>query len=194
MVSTNPAWTLVQIADLLRRAEDSLLEALAILGPNVHVGIAEQAACILEADGSLRLKDAMSEVCELGQQLGLLVSAVPSGGVEIRHDQVAAGAFADLADGIIDPGRALLAAQVLDVPSGWGALAVGLASSDVATVWEGTTLEMLIGRFRGADPRLARAVIAEADLAPEMTFAHCSPADLARLAAALQQRAVPGSS
>ena len=99
-------------------------------------------------------------------------------------------AAVDLASGILDPRRVLVAARLLDVERGWPALADSLAAGDVVSAWGGLTVDALLGRFRGADPSDVALVTAEADLVePDVPFSACPPARLAALAGALRAHA-----
>jgi hypothetical protein len=98
-------------------------------------------------------------------------------------------AAADLADGIVDPRRVLLAARLLDVRHGWPALAASLVAGDVVSAWGALTVGELIGRFRDADARVVARVVEEAGLRPGSRFAACPAEQLVAVAAGLRRHA-----
>lgn len=183
-------WTLVQLAELVRRAEELLLDGITLVGPQVHADMAADTTIALSADEVRHVGAALSEGVELAEQLELLTARLPDGPVDADHDAVCEAAAADLARGIVDPRRALVAARVLDVERGWPALADSLTAGDVVAAWGDLTVERLLGRFRGADPHAVERVAAEAGLVePDAPFSTCSPGRLAALAEALRAHA-----
>jgi hypothetical protein len=184
MVRVNAAWISLQIADLLRRLEDRVLEAITAQGPDL-LASPDTVDTAISAEETDRIKDAIDEIYDLADQLAQLGPRLPSGRIEINHREVWDGAVTALADGQVDSHDALLAARILDIPSGWAALADTLTSTDAPALWDMTLAELLI-RFRGADERLVRRAIQEAGLEPELTFSSCSPDVLARLASVLR--------
>lgn len=182
-------WTLVQISELVRRAEELLLDGIALVGPHAHAGMAADATIELRATEVRRVAGALTEGVEIAEQLELLTARLPGDEVVAGYEAVREAAAADLASGIVDPRRLLLAARLLDVPRGWRALADSLAAGDVVSAWGTLTVETLLGRFRGADPAVVALVAAEAGCEPGGCLAACPPEQLAALAGGLRRHA-----
>lgn len=183
-------WTLVQVAELVRRAEELLLDGITLVGPHVHAGMATDATIALGAPQLRRMAAALHEGVELAEQLELLTSRLPGGAVETDYAAVCEAAAVDLAGGILDPRRVLVAARLLDFETGWRALADSLVAGDVVAAWGELTVEALLSRFRGADPHDVELVAAEAGLLePDVPFSACPPAQLVALAGALRAHA-----
>jgi hypothetical protein len=182
-------WTLVQLSELVRRAEELLLDGITLVGPQAHAGMASDATIALGAAELNRVADTLTEGVEIAEQLELLAARLPAGAVEARYEAVRDAAAADLADGIVDPRRVLLAARLLDVRHGWPALAASLVAGDVVSAWGALTVGELIGRFRDADARAAARVVEEAGLRPGSRFAACPAEQLAAVAAGLRRHA-----
>jgi hypothetical protein len=182
-------WTLIQLAELVRGVEDLLVEATTVLAPDAHGGMPADAELSLGSTERQRVSDTLEEVAETADRLLLLASQLPQGEVHASYEDVRDAAAEDLTNGILDPQRALLAARLLDVRSGWPALAVALRESDVVTAWGSITVEQLLGRFRGGDRELVQRVVAEAGLPPDSPFASCQDAWLEQLAGALERHA-----
>jgi hypothetical protein len=182
-------WTLVQISELVRRAEELLLDGIALVGPHAHAAMPSQATIEVGADELRRVGASLVEGVEISEQLELLAARLPAGGIAASYDEVRAAAAADLAAGIVEPRRALLAARMLDVSHGWKALAASLAAEDVVSTWGTLTVEALLGRFRDADPRVVAQVVEEAGLAPQTRFDACPSERLEALAAGLRRHA-----
>jgi hypothetical protein len=182
-------WTLVQISELVRRAEELLLDGIALVGQHAHAGMPSEATIELGAGELRRVSASLIEGVEIAEQLELLAARLPHDGIEAGYDAVRDAAAADLASGIVEPRRALLAARLLDVPHGWTALAASLAAGDVVSAWGTLTVEALLGRFRGAEAGVIAQVVEEAGLEPSTRFAACPPERLAALAAGLRRHA-----
>lgn len=182
-------WTLVQISELVRRAEELLLDGIALVGPRAHAAMPSEATIELGADQLRRVAASLVEGVEISEQLELLATRLPADGIAASYDEVRDAAAADLAAGIVEPRRVLLAARLLDVPHGWEALAASLAAGDVVSAWGGLTVEVLLGRFRGARPHVVAQVVEEAGLAPATRFDACPAEQLAALAAGLRRHA-----
>ena len=188
-MSDDPAsWSLLQIAELLRTGDDLLLPRLAALHA-VTPELDEDDDVTIAANEAAALRALAESLAEVAGRLQTLIEDVPDGEVEIDYDEVAAGAAEDLGLGIIDPERALLAARVLDVGTGWRALAHALRHADTHAAWERTTIGGLLARFRGADERMLRRVLAVAEVDPGAVFATCDEYTTARLASALEEHA-----
>lgn len=182
-------WTLVQLSELVRRAEELLLDGITLAGPHTHAGMPADATIELAPGELQRVAAALAEGVEIAEQLKLLAARLPADPVLARYDAVRDAAAADVANGIVDPRRLLLAARLLDVAHGWPALAASLAAGDVVSTWDGLTVETLLGRFRGADPQLVEQVVAAAGLEHGSRFADCPAEQLAALAAGLRRHA-----
>jgi hypothetical protein len=182
-------WALVQISELVRRAEELLLDGIGLVGPHVHAAMPSDAVVELGVDEVRRATAALVEGGEISEQLELLAARLPGGGIAASYDEICDAAASDLAAGIVDPRRVLLAARLLDVPRGWTALAASLAAGDVVSAWGSLTVEALLGRFRDADPRVVAQVVEEAGLAPGTCFDACPAEQLGALAAGLRRHA-----
>jgi hypothetical protein len=184
------AWQLVQIAELLRRSHRMHERALTVLDrAEVDAELAADELLTLHERVATELELCGEAIAELAVQIQLLTSDLPAGALEISFDDLAREAGDDLASGIFDEHRALLAARVLPVIVGWPALAESLRASDAHRGWEQTTVEQLVGGFRDADPAVVRELLREAGVAPDLRFAACSPDQLERIADGLAARA-----
>jgi hypothetical protein len=182
-------WTLVQISELVRRAEQLLLDGITIVGPHAHAGMAANATIDLGEAQVRRVATVLSEGVEIAEQLELLAARLPDTTIADGWEAVRDAAATDLASGIVDPRRALVAARVLDVSHGWPALAASLAEGDAVSAWDRLTVEELLGRFRDADRRVVSQVVAEAGLEPGTCFAACPCEQLTALADGLRRHA-----
>ncbi|HEV7773422.1 MAG TPA: hypothetical protein VGO48_09080 [Conexibacter sp.] len=182
-------WTLIQISELVRRAEELLLDGVTLVGPHAHAGMPPDATIELGADGLRRVATSLLEGVEISEQLELLATRLPDGRIDAPYDAVRDAIADDLATGIVEPRRVLLAARLLDVPHGWEALAASLAAGDVVSAWGALTVEELLGRFRNANPRIVAQVVEEAGLGQGTRFAACPAERLAALAAGLRRHA-----
>ncbi len=182
-------WTLIQLAEMVRRVEELLLDGLTLAGPHLHAGMPPDAALELTATDVRRVVTALAEGIEIAEHLELIATSVPDGPLEVGYEAVRDAAAADLARGIVDPRRALLAARLLDVEHGWPALAAALGSGDAVDTWGSLTVEELLVRFRGADREVARRLVADAGLTRDARFSTASPERLAALADGLRRHA-----
>jgi hypothetical protein len=182
------AWTLVQTSALLRSADELLLTCLRVLGPEAHAGFPEDAVVALDVDAVEALHALLAELADVGDQLRVLGDCLPAAPLELRYEQLREATVADLASGVADPQRALLAARTLDLADGWPALAEALRAGEAHADWHEITVAQLLRRFRGADAALVRSVLAEAGIGEQAAFADCPPDRLDRLAAALEAR------
>ncbi|HMJ03665.1 MAG TPA: hypothetical protein VK506_12020 [Conexibacter sp.] len=183
------SWTLVQVGALLRSSDELLLECQRIIGPAAHAGFPEDAALALDVDAVETLHTALAELGDLGDRLRVLGDCLPAAPLELRYADLRDAAAEELANGVADPGRALLAARALDLAVGWRALAAGLRAGDDHADWHELTVAHLLRRFRGADASSVGAVLIDAGIDPEATFADCPPEHLDALASALEARA-----
>jgi hypothetical protein len=185
MPTTTTAWICVQVADLLRSTEELVLDALTVLGSEVHAGMKQDAQVVLTDNALGELTSRLADIAEAGERLRGLAERLPQERSSISYDEARAGAAADLAEGIVEPQAVLLAARVLDVQTGWTALAEALLSADVRFAWDSITASELLGRFRGADPQVVQGVIAEAGVSPEASLADPPDDQVACLASAV---------
>jgi hypothetical protein len=188
-VSEHPSgWPVLQIAELVRAADALLLDGLARL-PGITAELPEDADVVLASTDSAELRALGELLAELAGHLQTLTEGLPEGDVDVVYHDVADAAADDLASGIIDPARALLAARVLPIETGWPALAKALRSTDTHAAWDGTSVGELLRTFRGADEQLVVRVLTVAELAPETPFDAFDACAVARLAAALEEHA-----
>lgn len=134
-----------------------------------------------------RVRVAMDDVEGLVMSLLQRVAGLPSSGVLATSDEVAAAARAALEDGIVDAERALHAAQWIEVHAGLGALAWSMTTSDCYSFWE-VRVERFVATFRGANRRLARAVVQDADVV-DVLFSDLTGKQAQRLVAVLRRAA-----
>lgn len=182
-------WTLVQLSELVRRVEELLLDGLTLAGPHLHTGMPPDAALVLTATDMRRIRAALGESVEIAEQVELLSGQLPDGPLDVDYEAVRSAAAEDLANGIVDPRRALLAARLLGLEHGWPALAAALVTGDAAASWEELTVAELLTRFRGADREVVRELIAAAGIAQDARFATCAPEQLVALADGLRGHA-----
>src|SRR6185436_4018022 len=116
-------WTVVQLSELVRRAEELLLDGITLVGPHAHAAMPDDACIELSPTELRRVATALIEGIEIAEQLELLAARLPDEAVAVDYGAVRDAAVADLASGIVDPRRVLLAARLLDVAHGWPALA-----------------------------------------------------------------------
>jgi hypothetical protein len=183
------AWTLVQAGALMRTAEELLVECLRTVGPDAHAGFGEDARLSLRQEEVEALHALLAELADVGDRLRVLGDCLPATGLELRYEDLREAATEDLASGVADPGRALLAARVLHLADGWPALADALRSGDAHADWHEVTVAQLLRRFRGVDATLVRSVLDDAGIGAEAPFADCLPEQLDALAAALEAHA-----
>lgn len=181
----SPSWRLVLIAELLRQVEQLHLEAMRLLAPETCAEIADGTVATMAAAEIEQLVATLADGAEMGEQIRLLAQVLPGEDIEIAYEDVRDAAAVDLAAGVLDPERALIAARVLDVGTGWPALAEGLRALDVRDGWGARTPRALLSEFRGAGRQLVAQAAQRAGLVPERTFEECSAEELARLADAI---------
>jgi hypothetical protein len=181
-------WVLVQLSESVRRAKE-LLDGTTLVGPHAHAEMAPDDTIELGAAEVRRIARALAEGVEIAEQLELLAARLPAHAVAAGWEAVRDAAAADLAEGIVDPSRVVLAARVLDVGHGWPALAASLAEGDAVSAWSGLTVDELLGRFRAADPRTVARVLADAGLERGTPFATCPSEQLTALAVGLRRHA-----
>lgn len=182
-------WTLVQISELVRRAEELLLDGITLVGPHAHAGMPAGTAIELGQAELRRVAAALTEGVEIAEQLELLATRLPDEGIAADYAAVRDATAADLAEGIVDPRRVELAARMLDVAHGWPALAASLHVGDVVSAWGTLTVATLLARFRGAHAGAVASVVADAGLEPGARFSACPPERLAALADQLRRHA-----
>jgi len=182
-----PAWRLVQIAELVRRAEELHLRAMHLLPPAVRAEILEDAAARMPAAEIEQLTTAAAEGAEIAEQIRQLAQSLPDQDVEIAYEDVREAAAADLARGMIDAERVLVAARTLDVATGWPALAEALQVVDIRDSWVGWTPRRMLSAFRGSGRQLVSLALQLAEIPPETAYADCTPEQIARLANAIDE-------
>jgi hypothetical protein len=182
-----PAWQLVQIAELVRRAEELHLRAMNLLPPEARADIPERAVATMPAVEIEQLATAAAEGAEIAEQIRQLAQSLPDEDVEIAYEDVREAAAVDLARGMLDAERVLVAARVLDVASGWPALAETLRIVDIRDSWTDWTPRRMLSAFRGAGRQLVTLALQLADIPPETAYADCTAEQLARLADAIDE-------
>ena len=180
----------MQISELVRRAEELLLDGITLVGPHAHAGMPSDATIELGADELRRVVASLLEGVEIAEQLELLAARLPGDRIDAAWEAVRDAVAGDLASG---DRRARVACWsphgCWTSRTGWPALAASLAEGDVVSAWGALTVEELLGRFRDADPRAVAQVVAEAGLEPGTRFAACPAEQLAALAAGLRRHA-----
>jgi len=183
-------WRLVQIGELLRRSHRAHELALAQVD-RLEVGaeLSATGTVTLTDDVAAELELLGEAIAELAAELQVLTAGLPDEPVDVAAEDVRREAAGDLATGIFDEARALLAARVLPVHDGWPALATGLRGSDAHWGWEQLTVAQLVGGFRGAPAGRIARVLGEAGVPARRPFAACEHEQVMRLAAALDRHA-----
>lgn len=184
VVSAEAPWQLVQMAELIRRAEDLHLATLGLLGLEARAEIPEGAAAVVKHPSVLAIAGCVADAADIAEQLDALGRALPDDAVSITYEAVRDAAATDLAGGILDPHRAITAARVLDVQTGWPALAEALRVEAPAN-WDDLAVVDVLAQFRGAERQLVKRVLDDAGIPPDRSFADCSPEALLRLATGL---------
>lgn len=178
----------VELIDMLRRAETPLLHALGV-GRGVDPGLSATVAIEL-SDGEMHeLLAACEEVIDRTDQLKLLVREVRPTGAEIRLRTLQIEAEAALSGGVADIERVELLARCLPVRAGFQALAAMLRCTDCHESWSRATVADVLGFFRDSEPRNVREVTELATVSPELRWEVCDRDQLGRLAAALERYA-----
>jgi hypothetical protein len=187
MEMPSAGWRLVQVAELLRRAEEAHLVAMHLLPPEVRAEIREDATATMTAAEIEQLHITLVDGAEIAEQARQIAQGLPSEPVEIVYGEVRQAAAVDLAQGILDPERVLVTARVLDVETGWPALAEGLRVVDIRDSWGRLTPQRMLSAFRGAGRQLVARALQRADVSSEATYADFSAEQLAELARAIDE-------
>lgn len=180
------AWTVVQIAELVRASEELLLRTLRVLDADACARMPESASWILSASDTEELRTILFEHGDVSERLRALTESLPATGVVATYDDVRAGAATALADGPLDPAAVTMAAAALDVRTGWTALSDALVSTDVRTAWSGLRVRVVLGSFRRADPRLVGQLLHEVGVEPDALWSDLTPDATQRIAAGLR--------
>jgi hypothetical protein len=181
------AWRLVQLGALIRAVERIQLDLITILGPDASADITADATIDLTSEELRRVGDRVELAYELTEAVRALAAQLGDGDLHVTFDDVREGAAAELGDGILDPRRALLAASLLDVHTGWAALARALRESEAVRTWDEVTVAQVLMQFRDIDRMLPERLTREAQLAPEAVLARCSELEFTRLADVLER-------
>jgi hypothetical protein len=182
-----PAWQLVQIAELVRRAEQLHLGAMRLLAPETRAEMPVGTIATMSAAEIQQLAATAAEGAEIAEQMRQLAERLPGEDVEIAYEDVREAAATDLAQGVLDPYRVLVAARVLDVATGWPALAEALRVVDIRDSWTGWTPRRMLSAFRGAGRKLVSHALQLADVPTDAVYSDCTADQLARLAAAIDE-------
>lgn len=182
------SWIALQAAEQLRAAERLLLPAVAIAASLDPEGVRDADAVIATQDVS-KLKTISEDLAELCGQIVGLSDRLPDADLQVSYSDIVAAAADDLANGIMDPIRARLAARVLPIAVGWPALVEALRSTDAHAAWDDLTVGEMLTAFHDAEPALSNRVLAVAELSSSDRFSSCGTNGLRRLAAALAEHA-----
>lgn len=182
------AWIALQAAEQLRAAERLLLPAVAITASLDPEG-ARDAEVLIAAEDMAELKMITAELMEFCGQIVGLSERLPDTNLRVSYSDLVVAAADDLANGIMDPIRARLAARVLPIAVGWPALVEALRSTDAHAAWDDLTVGEMLTAFHDAEPPLSNRVLAAAELSSSDRFCSCDTNGLRRLAAALAEHA-----
>lgn len=182
-----PAWRLVEIAELVRRGEQLHLSAMSLLPSEVRAEMPEGTDTAIPAADIEQLASIAVESVEIAEQVCQLAQPLPDEDAVILYEDVREAAAADLAQGMLDHERVLVAARVLDVRAGWPALAEALRVVDIRDSWVHATPRRTLSAFRGAGRQLVTRALQLAGLSSEVAYADCTPEQLARLARAIDE-------
>lgn len=180
-----PAWRLVEIAELVRRGERLHLGAMRLLPSEVRAEMPEGADATVPAADVEELAGIAAESLEIAEQVRQLAQSLPDEDIEVVYADVREAAATDLAQGMLDHERVLLAARVLDVRSGWPALAEALRVVDIRDSWTHAMPRRTLSAFRRAGRQVVSRALQLAGLSAEATYADCTPEQLANLARAI---------
>jgi hypothetical protein len=185
--SRHNAWRLVQVAELLRRSHRLHEQALIELDRIEVAAELSTAPVTLDATVTGELASLGEAIADLAGQVRVLTNDLPEDTIEIAAGDVAHEAADDLAAGIFDEQRAVLAARVLHAADGWPALADALRSTDGHWSWDTTSVAALLGSFRYACEGDVARVVAAAAVDPDTPFALCTREQIVQLASALER-------
>lgn len=181
------AWLLVQISELVHRAEQMSMGMMRLLPPETRAEMPEEASATMAGAEVEELAIVAAEAAEIAEQVRQLTQGLPDEDVEIAYEDVREAAAADLAQGMLDPERAVVAARLLDVRTGWPALAEGLRTLDIRESWTGWAPRGMLAAFRDAGSELVGRALELAGIPPETVYADCTPEQLVRLAHVLDE-------
>jgi len=179
---------LVLLAEDLRRAEVTLLHALALVR-DVEPGISAASAITLSEREVDELLDATQELGDRVEQLQTLAEQVRRGGFETRLKTLQLEAEAALSAGVADVERVEALARCLPVHAGFQALAAALRCTDAHRSWAGARVGHLLGSFRDADAHLVRHLTGLATLSPDVRWDQCDREQVTRLSVVLERHA-----
>lgn len=178
----------VELAELVRSADDVALHALALLsglGPEISATNPISLSADEVAD-VLRQIDRLGDLCD---QARSLAERVTPSDMHIRWSALQDEAAAALADGVGDDRRVCVLARCLSTRVGLRALAESLRTSDVHLSWSETTLGDVLGSFRAADEHFVRRLACLAGLSPEMPWSTSTRDQVDQLAKVLDEHA-----
>jgi len=189
MTAGADAWNVVQIAELIRASEAVLLGALRILDVDARATMPRHATWVLSAAELDDLRTMVFEHAEFAERLRLIAEQLPARELLAVYDDVAAGAAAALADGILDPTTVRLAAGALGIRQGCAALADALVSTDVRSAWSELTVAALLNAFRDVDQAVVTHLINESGVDPVLTWAAADDETIRRVVVVLRSYA-----
>jgi hypothetical protein len=179
---------LVLLAEGLRRAEVTLLHALALVR-GVEPDLGATSAIALPEREVHDLLDATQELGDRVEQLQMLAEQVRRGDIEIRLKTLQLEAEAALSAGAADIERVEVLARCLPMRAGFQALAAALRCTDAHQSWAGATVGHLLASFRDADTHLVRHLTGLATLSPDIRWGQCDREQITRLSVVLERHA-----
>jgi len=179
---------MVLLAEGLRRAEVTLLHALA-LTRGVEPELSASTAVALSTSDVDELLEATQDLADRAEQLQMLAEQARRGDFDIRLRTLQLEAEAALSAGVADIERVEVLARCLPIRAGFQALAAALRSTDTYLSWDDATVGHLLARFRDADPHLVRHLTGLATLSPDARWKQCDREQIARLAVVLERHA-----
>ena len=182
-------WACIELADRLTRANAQSAQALDVLGADLIERLLDGDEIALSAREIARIADLAGELADLADLTTDAAGRLPLDEIRFTLEDVRGAAADDLANGIVAPDRALLAARMLDLARGRSALSEALATTDAYKLWGEVTVEVMLARFAGSDFVSAHALAADADIPPDRPFAQATTEEVARLAEVLARPA-----
>ncbi len=186
------AWHVYQIEDLLDRAERVATAGMRVLR-RAHAKAGDD-VFRLRPQRIAILTEAVDELGELAEQARTFTEQLPARDIRVTRQGAATQALRELGEGAIyDCRRVLLVGRMASRAEGLRALARGLRASDAYESWNGLTLKEMLQAFDRMTPQLIRLLVTDARLAPGHDVAQCSPAEVNRLAARIDDYVDRGS-
>jgi hypothetical protein len=178
------AWHVYQLEDVLKRTKALVDEGLRPLR-QAHEKRPDDVFRI--RPGRIEsLRQAVDELRELAGQAQTFVDQLPSSEIRVTCAGAAREALRELGEGAIYDGeRVQLVGRMVPRTDGLRALARGLRATDAHESWRGLSLKNLLRAFDRMTPQLIRLIVTDIGLTPGDEIVRCSPAQINRLAARL---------